>query len=139
MHPRVLTEPAPIIATPLSNIFERSWQAREVSEAWRKANVTSIVKKCKKEDPGNYRPVSLTSVSGKVTKQIILKAISEHMKDKKVIGYSQHGFMEGKACLTKPIVFYSDMTRLVDEGRTVDVFYLDFSKCITWMMGQRAP
>ena len=130
-------ELAAIIATPLSNIFDRPWQAREVSE--KKADVTSIFKKCKNEDPGNYRPVSLTSVSGKVIKQIILKAISKHMKDKKVIGCSQHGFMEGEACLTKPIAFYSEITSLVDEERTVDVFYLDFSKDMTWMMGQSAP
>jgi len=48
-------------------------------------------------------------------------------------------FLEGKSCLTKPIAFYSEMTRLVGEGGTVDVFYLDLGKDVTWMMGQSAP
>lgn len=40
----------------------------------------------------------------------------------------QHGFTKGKSCLTKPIIFYNEMTDFVDEGRAQDVVYLDFSK-----------
>jgi len=66
MHPRVLRELADVIAEPLSIIFERSWKTVEVPKDWRKANVTPVFKKGKKKDPGNYRPVSLTSILGKV-------------------------------------------------------------------------
>ncbi|PKU42259.1 rna-directed dna polymerase from mobile element hypothetical protein [Limosa lapponica baueri] len=66
MHLRVLRELAEIIAGPLSIIFERSWRTGEVPEDWREANVTPVFKKGKKEDPGNYRPVSLTSTPGKM-------------------------------------------------------------------------
>ena len=41
---------------------------------------------------------------------------------------SQHGFTKGKSCLTNLIAFYNDMTGWVDEGKTVDVVYLDLSK-----------
>jgi len=40
----------------------------------------------------------------------------------------QHGFMKGRSCLTNMISFYDQVTRLVDEGKAVDVVYLDFSK-----------
>jgi len=69
MHPRVLRKLADVIAEPLSIIFERFWRTGEVPEDWRKANVTPIFKKGKKEDPGNYRPVSLTSILEKVMEQ----------------------------------------------------------------------
>jgi len=130
MHPRVLRELADVIAEPLSIISERSWRTGEVPEDRRKASVTPIFKKGKKEDPGNYRPVSLTSTSGKVMKQLILEVIIKQVEEKKVIRSSQHGFTKGKSYLTNLIAFYDDMTGWVDEGRAVDVVYIDFSKAL---------
>jgi len=62
----VLRELADVIAKPLSLFFERSWRTGEVPKDWRKDSVTPVFKKGKKEDPGNYRPVSLTSILGKL-------------------------------------------------------------------------
>lgn len=33
-----------------------------------------------------------------------------------------------KSCFANLISFYDEMTSLIDEGRAVDIFYLDFSK-----------
>ncbi|GAB0179359.1 mitochondrial enolase superfamily member 1 [Grus japonensis] len=124
-HPRVLRELADLIVRLLSIIFEKLWRSRDVPENWRKVNVTPIYKKGLKEDPGNYRPISLTSIPGKVTERILLEIITGQMKQ--VIGKSQHGFTKGKSCLTKHD-FYNKVTCSVDVGRVVDVVYLDFSK-----------
>ena len=59
IHPRVLKEMADVVAEPLSIIFEKSRLSGEVPDDWRKGYVTRIYKKGSKEDPGNYRPVSL--------------------------------------------------------------------------------
>ncbi|KAK4827288.1 hypothetical protein QYF61_016434 [Mycteria americana] len=128
IHPRVLRELAEVLTEPLSILYQQSWLTREVPVDWRLANVTPIYKKGWKEDLGNYRPVSLTSVPGKLMEHIILSAIMWHAQNNQVIRPSQHGFMKGRSCLTDLISFYDKVTCLLDEGKTVDGVYLDFSK-----------
>ncbi|CAM4524209.1 unnamed protein product [Caretta caretta] len=128
LHPRVLKELAAVIAEPLAIIFENSWRTGEFPDDWKKANVVPIFKKGKKEDPGNYRPVSLTSVPGKIMEQVLKESILKHLHERKVIRNSQHGFTKGRSCLTNLIAFYDEITDSVDEGKAVDVLFLDFSK-----------
>ncbi|KAK4825574.1 LOW QUALITY PROTEIN: hypothetical protein QYF61_000573 [Mycteria americana] len=128
IHPRALKELADVLTKSLSIIYQQSWLTGEVPADWRLANVTPIYKKGQKEDLGNYRPVSLTSVPAKLMEQIILSAITRHVEDNQGIKPSQHGFRKGRSCLTNLISFYDKVTHLVDEGKAVDVVYLDFSK-----------
>ncbi|GAB0208316.1 mitochondrial enolase superfamily member 1 [Grus japonensis] len=105
MHPRVLRELADEVARPLSIIFQKSWQSSEVPTDWKRGNITPIFKKGKKEDPGNYRPVSLHSMPGKIMEQTLLETMLRHMENKE-----------------------DGVTELVDKRRVTDIIYLDLCK-----------
>ena len=49
------------------------------------------------------------------------------MKDNQGIRPSQHGFMKDRSCLSN-LISYDQVTLLVDEGKAVDVIYLEFRK-----------
>lgn len=76
--------------------LKKLWRMREVPNDWRKANVTPIFKKGKKEDPRNYEPVSLPPIPGKVIEQVILEVINKPVEEKEVIMSNYHGFTKGK-------------------------------------------
>jgi len=60
--------------------------------------------------------------------RFILSALTRHVKDNQGIRASQHGFIQGRSCFTNLISFTDQVTHLVDEGKAVDIVYLDFSK-----------
>ncbi|KAJ7425826.1 rna-directed dna polymerase from mobile element jockey-like [Willisornis vidua] len=59
-----------------------------------------IYKKGLKEDPGNYRPVSLTLVP-EILEQVTMSAIMWHMQDNQGIRSCQHEFVKGSRLLEK--------------------------------------
>ena len=86
----------------------------EVPRDWKKANITHVLKK---EDPSaDYRPVSISSVPVEVVKPMLLEALSQPTKDKKVIWSSQRGFAKGKSCLIDLVAFYDEMSGAVGKG-----------------------
>jgi hypothetical protein len=130
IHPILLKETKHEISKPLCIIFEQSLQNGEVPVDWKVATVTAIYKKGTKSEPGNYRPVLLTSVACKLIEGIIKDKLMDHLLNNKLINDSQHGFLPGRSCATNVDVvqFMDVVTKIIDKGNPADIFYLDFAK-----------
>ena len=128
ISPKFLKEYADELAPALTMIFNKSMEEGLVPEDWRVANVTPIFKKGAKGDPGNYRPVSLTSVPCRVMEACLKDNIVDHLSRNKLIKDSQHGFMKRKSCTTNLLHFLEVMTTAHEHQKPMDVVYLDFAK-----------
>lgn len=111
----------------LSSLFFRGlgdWRGSN----WLKAGkCCPVFKKGKKEDPGNYRPVSLIWVPAKIIVKVILGVTEKDLRDIAVIGHRQHSFMRGKPHFSNLSLFYDKFIHLVEQRKPVDVVGLDFS------------
>jgi hypothetical protein len=99
----------------------------KVPTDWKKANVVLIFKKGAKAEACNYRPISLTCVCCRVMESIIKEDIVGHLDRNKIIKNSQHGFKAGRSCTTNLLEFFEPVTKAVDQGKPVDIVYLDFA------------
>ena len=59
---------------------------------------------------------------------IIRDSIVDHLTRYKLIRSSQHGFVNARSTQTNLLEYMEKLTKLVDEGHSVDVIYCDFSK-----------
>ena len=66
IHPRILKDLARELSYPLKNIFYKTMEQGQLPSSWKLAEVHPIYKKGDRSTPGNYRPVSLTSVFCKI-------------------------------------------------------------------------
>jgi hypothetical protein len=117
-------EISPVLAT----ICRKSLRDGAVPAEWKTANVVPIFKKGSKKVPGNYRPISLTCICCKIMESVLKEDICLHLKRNKIITGSQHGFTKGRSCTTNLLEFMEKVTKAADEGKSIDIIYLDFAK-----------
>jgi Reverse transcriptase (RNA-dependent DNA polymerase) len=116
------------ISPVLAALYRKSLRDRKVPAEWKQANVVPIFKKGSKSDAGNYRPISLTCVCCLVMESILKDDIIAHLDRNKVINKTQHGFKSGRSCTTNLLEFLEPVTKASDDGKPVDIVYLDFAK-----------
>ena len=127
IHSRVVVETQEQLVRPLTMIFNKSLKEGVVPNSWKEAEVVPIFKKGKRDDPGNYRPVSLTSICGKIMEKIVRKEIVEHL-ERNEISDVQHGFVQGKSCQTQLLTVTEEWTRWMEERKPFDCLYFDYKK-----------
>jgi len=128
IHSMLLQSTADNVAKPLADIFAASFTQGLVPSDWRKANISPIFKKGRKDSPNNYRPVSLTSVPCKVMESIVRDAVVDYVEKNRIISEQRYGFVNGRSCLTNLLEVMEAWTRALDDGYGVDVIYLDYRK-----------
>jgi len=116
------------LVRPLVLLFRKSLATGQIPRDWKVANVSALFKKGSKKEPGNYRPVSLTSQICKLLEKVIKEGIVNYLEANELIGKSQHGFIKGRSCLTNLLEFIQALTEGIDQGEDMDVVYLDFQK-----------
>ena len=116
------------IVRPLTQIFNKSFENKTVPTDFKLANVTPIFKKGDRQNAGNYRPISLTSIPGKIQETIIRDRLIDYLEANNLIHNSQHGFRRHRSTTTNLIEFYNYIVDIFDNHKSVDVIYLDFKK-----------
>ncbi|XP_065662661.1 uncharacterized protein LOC136085296 [Hydra vulgaris] len=124
----VLKHSAERLSKPLSLILKKSIHSGEMPELWKSANIASLFKKGDKEDPLNYRPISLISIQCKIIEKMTRKKLIIYITENKLLKPQQHGFVQNKGCLTNLLETFDIITTEIEDDYPVDILFLDFAK-----------
>ena len=69
------------IKKPLPIIYKNCIKTSIYTNAWKKYNIASVLKKGDKQVVNNYRPVSLLPIFGKVFEKILFNSIFEYLQE----------------------------------------------------------
>ena len=136
-HPMFLKSVADLIAYPLSVLYQKSLNESLVPSQWLQAMVTAIHKTGPKNSYENYRPISITSIIGKLMESIIRDKIVSHMERNNLFSETQHSFVPSRNCITNHLICMEHWTNILDKGYPVDIIYTDFSKAFARVPHQR--
>ena len=116
------------IAPCFTLIIQKSIDSSQLPDDWLSANVTCAFKKGDRHTPGNYRPISLTSVPCKLLEHIICRHMLTHLEQHKILTNLNHGFRSGYSTETQLLTTTDDLLKSYDKGKQIDMAILDFSK-----------
>ena len=128
LTPKLLSSLAVPLSPCLSDYFQLSLNAQQVPSLWKKGLITPIYKGGKRDDPANYRPITLLPTISKTMEAIVADALRRFLEDNHLLTPYQHGFRNGHSCTSNLLLTRDDWTKHLDAGTEVDVVYLDFSK-----------
>ena len=116
---------------PIFEIIRYSLDSGKVPMQWKRAEVVPIYKSGGRDEPLNYRPVSLTSVVCKMCEKVIKKNWLLYLENHKIIKDTQFGFRKGRSCVTNLLSFYSRVVDTIQErDGWMDCIYLDLKQNI---------
>ena len=115
--PRILKELADELAPCLTLLFQSSLNSGIVPADWRIAHVSPIFKKGERYSAENYRPISLTSVTGKLLEHIIVHTIMNFLEENSILCREQHGFRKNRSCISQLLGLMDELTKSRDKGK----------------------
>ena len=110
----------------VTTLFNECYIKGNIPSVWKTAYVAPLHKKGSKLEAKNYRPISLTSILCKTYERLLREHIFNFVEP--LISSSQHGFLNGKSCLSNLLESLDLMNDILAEGNCIDIFYLDFQK-----------
>jgi hypothetical protein len=133
----MLKELSEALVKPLTIIYNTSVSLGTVPDSWKEGNITALFKKGDKSDPGNYRPVSLTSVICKLMEKLVREIIVNHMIKNEIFSNKQFGFISGRSTTLQLLRVMDEWTEILDHGGKINSIYMDFMNAFDKVPHQR--
>lgn len=124
----VLKGLAPSISAPLAHLVNICLSTGVFPDDLKTALITPVFKAGNKQDPGNYRPISVISPLSKIIEKCVSQQILSYLQQHNILSDSQFGFRTKHSTEHALLNFIDFVTKEKDDGKYVLGIYLDIKK-----------
>ena len=128
LGPRILKLLTPVIAKSLCHIINLSIMSGNFPSILKLARVIPIFKSGDKEDPGNYRPISILPTLSKVIEKHVAKQCVDYLEQFDLLHREQSGFRKFHSCHTALTKLTDNLYKEIDSGNLTGMVFIDFKK-----------
>ena len=125
---RLIKSTAHIISPSLLQIINISISTGQFPDALKLAKLIPIHKSGAKDDPANYRPISILSVLSKIIEKHVTKHLFAYLNKYKILHTSQSGFRKNHSCNTALINLIDRWLKNIDKGEINGAVFFDLRK-----------
>ena len=109
------------LITPLKIIFTNCLRRGLFPEIWKYANVVPVHKKNEKNVKGNYRPISLLPIFGKILEKLMYDSLYSHLASHELLNPNQSGFRPSDSSVNQLISITHTIFEAFDCNPPLDV------------------
>ena len=128
LGPRILKLAAPVIAKPIAHLINMSIKEGNFPDDLKMAKVSPIYKKGERNDPGNYRPISILPTLSKIIKKHVTSQLRDFLQTFDLLQKEQSGFRQHHSCQTALTKLTDMWLKDIDDGNLTGSTFLDFTK-----------
>ena len=125
---KILKISAPFICDSLTYVYNLCIQNSQFPNALKQAKIIPLYKHDDKENPNNYRPISILPILSKPLEKHIHKSIIKHINDYNLLHPCQFGFREKHSCHTLLTNLTEQWLSNINNNLFTGVISVDFAK-----------
>ena len=121
---------SPVISVFLANILLKGIDSAYFPDAYKIAKVVAFRKEGDKENPTNYRPISLFTVFSKIFEKLIYKRMLVFINKNNTIIPEQFGFREKFSCIHAILRVTEFMRKTIETKNMALALFIDLRKAL---------
>ena len=128
INSRVLKMAFKMLIPQLTVICNLSVKSTTYPDDWKKAIVVPIPKTGDLQEVGNYRPISLLPLPGKILERLIYNQITASLEEENFFTTFQHGFRKKHSTIHAILQLTNHINYNMDKGIPTAAVFIDFRK-----------
>lgn len=117
-----------VIIIPLTKLLNQCIDMGIFPDALKTSKVIPIFKKGNKDDPCNYRPISLVPIFSKILEKVIKSKLTQHLESNGLLHVNQFGFRQGRSTVGAVNKCIEIINEAFEKGEYAQAILCDLSK-----------
>ena len=124
----------PCFAQCLTALFDKLFTVGYFPSSWSEGFVVPIHKKGNKNDPGNYRGITLLSTLGKLFTKILNVRLTKWAEKYNVYIEAQAGFRQNMSTVDNVFIIHGLINHLLNKNKKLFAVFIDYTKAFDFVV-----